>query len=313
MLITPRPKVRLRVMPALLPVEIQLQATATAIQWRYVGQDWVDLVPYGDIDATVAVGSVTTLAAGASATVVNSGTNKDMVLDFGIPRGQDGLLASIVAGTNITVDATDPANPIVSATTSVGVDSVNGATGVVIIDAGDIAFTPTGSIAASDVQAAISELGTEKQPLATELTALSAISGAAYGRGLLTYASEAAFKTGTGLADTAKLNVEDQVLTGGARVTSKSLGTPTAASTVTLDPGDRPLQHLTNNAAFTLEPGTNSGSILLEIVNGASAGAITTSGFTKVDGSFTTTSGHKFICSVVRSQNYSYLNIAALQ
>lgn len=313
MLITPRPKVRLRVMPALLPVQIQLQATATAIQWRYVGQDWVDLVPYGDIDATVAVGSVTTLAAGSSATVVNSGTAKDMVLDFGIPRGQDGLLASVVAGTNITVDTTDPANPIVSATTSVGVDSVNGATGVVIIDAGDIAFTPTGTIAASDVQAAIAELGTEKQPLATELTALSAISGAAYGRGLLTYASEAAFKTGTGLADTAKLNVEDQVLTGGARVTSKSLGTPTAASTVTLDPGDRPLQHLTNNAAFTLAPGTNSGSILLEIVNGASAGAITTSGFTKVDGSFTTTSGHKFICSVVRSQNYSYLNIAALQ
>ena len=111
----------------------------------------------------------------------------------------------------------------------------------------------------------------------------------------------------------ATLNTAAQVITGGARVTSYDLGTPTAASTVTLDPGNRPLQHLTNNAAFTLAPGSNGGSIIHEVLNGGSAGAITTSGFTKVDGSFTTTNGSKFICSIVRSQNYSYLNIRALQ
>lgn len=110
----------------------------------------------------------------------------------------------------------------------------------------------------------------------------------------------------------ALLTTEDQTLSGGARVTSKSLGTITSG-TVTLDPGDRPLQHYTNNGAHTLAPGSNTGSIALEITNGASAGAITTSGFTKVVGAFTTTNAHKFHCTVVRSQNYSLLTIQALQ
>lgn len=51
-----------------------------------------------------------------------------------------GVVNSIVAGTNIFVDATDPANPIVSATGTGGgaVDSVNGQTGVVSLDLQDI-------------------------------------------------------------------------------------------------------------------------------------------------------------------------------
>ncbi len=113
-------------------------------------------------------------------------------------------------------------------------------------------------------------------------------------------------------ATIAALDVEDQTVTGGARVTSKSLGTITTG-TLTLDPGDRPLQHYTNNGAHTLAPGSNGGSILLEILNGASAGTITTSGFTKVTGSFTTTNGHKFHCSVIVGNAYSSLTIVALQ
>ena len=40
--------------------------------------------------ATIAVGSVTTLAAGANATVTNSGTANAAVFNFGIPKGADG-------------------------------------------------------------------------------------------------------------------------------------------------------------------------------------------------------------------------------
>jgi len=115
------------------------------------------------------------------------------------------------------------------------------------------------------------------------------------------------------LAACLKNNVADQTITGGARVTSLDLGTPSAASTVTLDPGDRPLQHLTNNAAFTLAPGSNAGIITLDITNGASAGAITTSGFTKVVGAFTTTNAHKFRCSVSVGNAGSLLSIQPLQ
>lgn len=109
----------------------------------------------------------------------------------------------------------------------------------------------------------------------------------------------------------ARLGVEDQVITGGARVTSKDLGT-ISSGTVTLDPGDRPLQHYTNNGAHTLAPGASGGSLMLDITNGASAGPITTSGFTKVVGSFDTTSGHKFRCHASIGNGGSLLTIQGL-
>lgn len=117
-------------------------------------------------------------------------------------------------------------------------------------------------------------------------------------------------------AHIAQLTEADQVITGGARVTSLALGTAGVVDTgtLTLDPGDRPLQHYTNNGAHTLAPGSNAGTIVLDITNGSSAGAITTSGFTKVDGdSFTTTNTHKFRCSVSVGNAGSLLVVQALQ
>ena len=51
--------------------------------------------PQGETGATgqsanISVGTVTTLSAGSNATVVNSGTSMDAVLDFGIPQGPKG-------------------------------------------------------------------------------------------------------------------------------------------------------------------------------------------------------------------------------
>lgn len=97
------------------------------------------------------------------------------------------------------------------------------------------------------------------------------------------------------LADTLKRNVENQVLTGGARVTSKSLGTITSG-TLTLDTGGRPVQHYTNGGAHSLNPGTNGGSIQVDITNNATAGVINTAAYTKVAGAFDTTNAHSFRC-----------------
>lgn len=114
-------------------------------------------------------------------------------------------------------------------------------------------------------------------------------------------------------ASAAFLNVEDQALTGGVIVTSKDLGT-ISSGTVTPDPGDRPQQHYTNNGAHTLGVSANAGSILVDITNGVSAGAITTSGFTKVAGDlFTTTNGHKFRCHISIGNGGSLLSVQALQ
>lgn len=49
--------------------------------------DWSDPIYVSGEAATVAVGTTTTLAAGASATVTNTGNSKDAVFAFGIPQG----------------------------------------------------------------------------------------------------------------------------------------------------------------------------------------------------------------------------------
>ena len=111
----------------------------------------------------------------------------------------------------------------------------------------------------------------------------------------------------------ARLDTEDQVLAGGARVTVKSLGTITSG-TVTPDPGDRPMQSYTNGGAHTLAPGSNVGCYWLIITNNSSAGTITTSGFTqRIGDAFTTTNGHVFFCAVVRSASHSLLQVVAMQ
>lgn len=122
-----------------------------------------------------------------------------------------------------------------------------------------------------------------------------------------------AAKLAAAIDNPAQLDIEDQALTGGVIVTSKDLGTITTG-TVTPDPGDRPLQHYTNGGAHTLAPSANAGSVLVDITNNASAGAITTSGFTFVTGdSFTTTDTHKFRCHISVGNAGSLLQVQALQ
>lgn len=78
------------------------------------------------------------------------------VVIYGVPGGGDSGIQSIVAGTNVTVDSTDPYNPIVSATGGGGggaVNSVNGQTGTVVLDPEDI-----GAASAEDVQTALTNV-----------------------------------------------------------------------------------------------------------------------------------------------------------
>lgn len=108
----PPPKVRLRVLPTLLPLQIELQNTGIMVQWRYLNGVWQDLIAIDDIDTMVSVGTVTTLPPGSPATVVNVGTAKDMVLNFGIPAGVQGIqgvAATVAVGSTTTVNAGVPA------------------------------------------------------------------------------------------------------------------------------------------------------------------------------------------------------------
>lgn len=82
--------------------------------------------------------------------------------------------------------------------------------------------------------------------------------------------------------------------------------------TYTPDPADSNIQHATNNGAHTFAPPASPCSVIVEYVNGASAGAVTTSGFTLVEGEFTAVEADKFLCFVVVSNTVSYLRIVAV-
>lgn len=109
-------------------------------------------------------------------------------------------------------------------------------------------------------------------------------------------------------AATLKADVEDQGITGGARVTPKNLGNLSGAS-ITPDPGDRPIQTITNNGAGSILPGSNEGQYTLQIINTTGAGAITTTGWTLKGDSFDTTTTSRFVCSCLVTSDIKLMTI----
>jgi hypothetical protein len=106
-------------------------------------------------------------------------------------------------------------------------------------------------------------------------------------------------------------------LTVGYTATAANAGTK-SSGTFTPDPASGNLQRYTNGGAHTLAPPSvgsgDSAQIAIKVTNNSSAGAITTSGFTKKIGdAFTTTNGHKFLCVASIIDGDSLLTVTALQ
>lgn len=74
-----------------------------------------------------------------------NGQTGDVTLD----AADVGAVASITAGSNISVDNTDPQHPVVSSTYIAPVTSVNGETGVVVLDASDVGADAAGTAAST--------------------------------------------------------------------------------------------------------------------------------------------------------------------
>ena len=112
--------------------------------------------------------------------------------------------------------------------------------------------------------------------------------------------------------DTLKADTAD-VLTAGFATTAYNAGTK-SSGTFTLDESNGNHQYVVNGGAHTLAPPSNNCSIVLHYTNSGSAGTITTSGFTAVDGdSFSAGNGDEFICYVTKINDVSHLTIKALQ
>lgn len=102
-------------------------------------------------------------------------------------------------------------------------------------------------------------------------------------------------------------------LTAGYSATPYSAGTK-SSGTFTPDEANGNFQYYTNGGAHTLAPPTNNCTLIIQITNNGSAGAVTTSGFTKVSGdSLTTTNGDDFFAFVTKCNGFSHLAVQALQ
>lgn len=176
------------------------------------------------------------------------------------------------------------------------------------------------------------------QPLDSDLTAIAALTTTSFGRGLLALANAAAARTALELgtaaqsasgdfataghnhsgvyepvdADILRADTSDN-LTVGYSATSNNLGTVTTGTTTPTFAGGN-FQRYVNGGAHTLAPPSGEGTMIIQVTNNSSAGAITTSGFTfVVDDDLTTTDGHDFLFHIAVVNGFSRLHVEALQ
>jgi len=117
-------------------------------------------------------------------------------------------------------------------------------------------------------------------------------------------------------ADTLKADTADE-LTAGFSSAAEDAGTK-SSGTFTPSPDGGNFQHFVNGGAHTLGVPAKNCAMVLLMKNNSSAGTLTTSGFTKVDGDdLSTTDGDEFFLYITRyndgSTSFSALTVKALQ
>lgn len=115
-------------------------------------------------------------------------------------------------------------------------------------------------------------------------------------------------------ADTLKADTDDN-LTAGFTATADDDGTK-SSGTYTPDPAGGNLKRIVNGGAFTLAAPSASGdyTLIIQVTNNASAGAVSESGFTLTDGdAFTTTDGDDFLLFITKINGFVQMTRKALQ
>lgn len=223
-----------------------------------------------------------------------SGATLKRATTTGILKATSGVIGAAVSGTDYA-----------PATSGSAILKGNGAGGFSSAAAGTDYQSPIGTISgiakgngANALTAAVA--GTDYQsPIGT-------ISGVAKGNGAN------ALTAATAGTDFVKPDTTSNI-TAGFTATSYSAGTK-SSGTFTPDPTLGNIQHATNNGAHTLAPPGSTCTMVIDYTNGASAGALTTSGFTKVSGdTYATTNTYKFRLFVSVGNAGSHLSIQAMQ
>jgi hypothetical protein len=254
--------------------------------------------------ATIAVGTVTTGAAGSSATVTNSGSSGAATFDFAIPRGDTGAAGSLSGAADGSASA-----PSISF-------SADTNTGMFRSGADTLDVTTGGTVRATFSTTGVNLVGTPTfgggaLAVANGGTGSTTASAARTALGLGTAATSASTDFEAADSDILKADTAD-VLTAGFAATVHDLST-ISSGTTTLDEANGNLQKCVNGGAFTLAPPSNSCTIVLQVTNNASAGAITSSGFTLTDGdAISTGNGDDFFFYVTVVGSFSHLTVKKL-
>ena len=125
--------------------------------------------------------------------------------------------------------------------------------------------------------------------------------------GLIIGADVAAFNADALFADV------DDILTGGFAGTDDNDGTQSSGTYTPIYTGGN-YKEIVNGGAFTFAPMANTSTLVVQITNNGSAGAITTSGWTIVTGdAFSTVNGDDFMCYLTVNNAFSHLHVVALQ
>ena len=118
------------------------------------------------------------------------------------------------------------------------------------------------------------------------------------------------------ISDTEALRADtDDNLTAGYTSTADDDGTK-SSGTYTPDPAGGNLKRIVNGGAFTLAAPTATGdyTLIIQMTNNATAGAITLSGFTRESGdALTTTNGDDFFLHIVKLNGFTTIYAEALQ
>lgn len=114
-------------------------------------------------------------------------------------------------------------------------------------------------------------------------------------------------------ADILRADTAD-TLAAGFNVTPYSAGTQSGAGTYTPDPANGNFQYAVNGGAHTLAPPASDCTIVIHYTNNGTAGTITTSGWTVVDGdALDTTDTNEFLLYCTVLNGASLLTVKALQ
>ncbi|MFZ4807458.1 MAG: hypothetical protein ACOYLQ_09395 [Hyphomicrobiaceae bacterium] len=184
------------------------------------------------------------------------------------------------------------------------------------------AIAAISSLDATLVALAAVTTAADKLIYATGADTFSTTTITSYARSIIATADEAALKALVNLeagidyqaydAAILKSNVTAN-LTKGFSTTPYAAGT-VSSGTYTPSEANGPIHEITNGGAHTLAPPTNSTSLVVRYTNNGTAGIITTSGFTKVDGTAPgTVNGDDFLGFITKVGTFSHLAWAKLQ